>query len=38
MLNKDVAAFKENCKAANGTVGEHNKDFKSYEILVNRCE
>jgi hypothetical protein len=38
MLNTDVAAFNENCKAANGTVREHNKDFGSYEILISDCE
>jgi hypothetical protein len=38
MLNKDVAAFKENCETAEGAVKEHNNDFGSYEILVDDCE
>jgi hypothetical protein len=38
MLNKDVAAFKESCKAASGTVTENNQDITSYENLVDRCE
>lgn len=38
MLNKDVAAFKESCNATGGAVKEHNKDFGSYEILVNNCK
>jgi hypothetical protein len=38
MLNKDAAAFKENCEAAGGTARDNNSDFGSYEILVDNCK
>jgi hypothetical protein len=37
ILSKDVAAFKENCKAAGGAASDHNVDL-SYGILVDGCE
>jgi hypothetical protein len=38
MLSEYVAAFKDNCKAASGTVTENNKEFKSYETLARQCD
>jgi hypothetical protein len=37
ILSKDVAAFKDNCKAAGGAASDHNVD-PSYGILVDGCE
>jgi hypothetical protein len=38
MLNSDVAAFNKNCKAANGTARENNKNIINYGVLVSNCE
>jgi hypothetical protein len=38
MLDKDFAAYTENCAAAKGVVRENHRDFGSYEILVDSCE
>lgn len=37
ILDKDAAAFKENCKAASGTVRENNRGL-SYGVLASDCE
>lgn len=37
MLSKDVADFKDNCKAAGGAVKEHNKDL-TYDVLTDDCK
>jgi hypothetical protein len=36
MLDKDVAAFKDNCKAASGSARDGNKGA-TYETLTRDC-
>jgi hypothetical protein len=37
MLDKDVAAFKDNCKAASGSARDGNKGAR-YGILTRNCQ